>query len=78
MSRETTLARAAARHADTEWARHAGICAQCAAAERARFGPACCDAGAALRLEQRSARAEVTRNRELDAQPIDGQGALWE
>jgi hypothetical protein len=78
MSRETTEARSAARHATERWRQHAVLCAVCSAAKKQRRlrSGACDPEGARLWREMREADRELDRNRELDKRPIAGQETL--
>jgi hypothetical protein len=77
MSMETTLARIEARKAEEDWADHKLGCAPCANALRRRQPGWMCAGGAGLYRAERTAAAELARQRELDKQPTPGQGALF-
>lgn len=76
MSIETTRARAQAMHAGSCWYGHRQNCSQCATAQRARKPDRMCADGAPLYVAHRQAEADLTRQIELDRQPIDGQEML--
>jgi len=77
MSRETTLARAAARHAADAWRAHRADCPRCARSARSTRGPGPYSRGVPLYLAYESAKKELARNRELDKLPAPGQGILF-
>lgn len=77
MSIETTRARADAMHAGSRWHGHRNNCPQCVTAQRARKPDGMCAGGGPLYAAHRNAEAELTRQIELDSQPIQGQEALF-
>lgn len=84
MSLQLTLARGAARNAETAWKRHLADCVTCRQSARSRQQSArsrqrsaLCAAGNEARRELDARRADLERERELDMRPIDGQGVLW-
>lgn len=77
MSRETTEARAAARHALEAWQDHLRMCGPCHAAAKADRPARLCQDGKRLRTVRRGADAELRRNLELDSQPGPEQATLW-
>jgi hypothetical protein len=77
VSIETTQARADAALADSRWHGHRQGCPPCITAYRARKPAQMCIDGAELYRARKEADAELARQRELDLQPIPGQGTLW-
>lgn len=77
MSLETTQARAEAARAEREWNAHRGHCITCIRAYRAHKPREMCPPGPALYAELKQAQAELAEQRDLDRQPIPGQGTLW-
>lgn len=77
MSIETTLARTQAMHAGVRWHGHRRDCPRCVTAQRARKPDQMCVAGVSLYQAHREAEAELTRQIELDQQPIPGQEGLF-
>lgn len=77
VSIQTTLARAEARGAEEGWAAHKFGCARCSEAQHTRHMDQACPDGWKLYRHRRDALAGLARQRELDRQPIDGQGELF-
>ena len=77
MNLQLTLARAAARDAESKWKDHVRFCPPCSRASRARQWSDMCAAGTQARRELRDCRADVERERELAKLPAPGQEALW-
>jgi hypothetical protein len=63
--------------AGARWYGHRQDCPQCVTASRARKPDRMCAAGAPLYAAHRQAEADLTRQAELDKQPIPGQETLW-
>ncbi len=76
VSLQTTMARAAVRAREISWTGHKRYCAICTVAARARNWAGLCDRGLVAHDELRTARADLAREREADAQPITGQETL--
>jgi hypothetical protein len=70
MSRETTEARGAARHAALMWRQHMRYCGPCYRRDR-------CPDGTTLYAAMKHAEAELDEQRRLDQQSAPGQLALW-
>jgi hypothetical protein len=77
VSIETTRARGDAMHAGHRWMMHRSGCPQCVTAQRAHKPERMCEDGRPLYTAHREAEAELTRNLQLDKDPIPGQGTLW-
>ena len=78
MSKETTEARATARHAAEKWDAHRQDCARCAKAARSGGrGAGPCKQGTPLYLIHLAAQNDLARNRELDKLPASGQQELF-
>ena len=77
MSIETTLARADARAAEDRWQAHRWDCPVCVTGQRRRKPAEMCDQGSDLYRDRDATARELERQRELDKQPIPGQGALF-
>lgn len=77
MSIETTLARADARAAEDRWQAHRRDCPVCVTAQRKRKPAVMCGQGSGLYRDRGATARELERQRELDKQPIPGQGALF-
>jgi hypothetical protein len=75
VSRGTSLARAAFRHAAGRWRAHRASCPRCDRFTRSSRGP--CKHGAPLYLAYESARRELAEQKRLDSQPPPGQGTLF-
>ena len=78
MSRETTEARAAARHAADKWDAHRQDCPRCArAATSGGRGAGPCKQGTPLYLIHLASQNDLARIRELDKLPAPGQQELF-
>ena len=76
MSMQTSLARASARAAEDDWRDHKRACATCQPAARRRAWADLCPDGSRIRADLGHARADLEQQRELDRQPVPGQGTL--
>jgi hypothetical protein len=74
---ETTLAGAAARHAEHQWKLHLSGCPRCTRAVRSRHWDDLCRSGGSVRAEQLELQRELRRQRELDRQPSPDQEMLF-
>jgi hypothetical protein len=77
MSRETTLAAADVRHQETAWKSHRQHCPRCSGAARSRQWDGLCASGTEIRHAIGRARQDLADSRELDRQPVTGQGSLF-
>ena len=77
MSLETTMARAEARHQETQWKLHIKDCPRCTRAARGRQWHDLCGFGRPIRDAKTAADRELKTSRELDKQPAPDQEALF-
>jgi len=71
------LARAEARHQQTQWKLHLQGCPRCCRAMRGRQWDDLCRLGQPIHDAKIAADRELKRNRELDKQPAPDQEALF-
>jgi hypothetical protein len=76
VSRGTSLARAAFRHAAGRWRAHLASCPRCDRSARSSRGPGPCKHGAPLYLACESARRELAGQKRLGSQPPARSGHL--
>ena len=77
MSLQTTLARAEARHQQTQWKLHLQGCPRCYRAMRGRAWADLCKFGTPIRNDKIAAERELAHRRELDKLPSPDQETLF-
>jgi hypothetical protein len=77
MSMQTTLARAAASHAESEWKLHRRACPRCTRASRARQWDDLCRFGEPMRADMQAEQRKLAESRQLDKLPSPDQAPLF-
>lgn len=77
VSIQATMARAESADAERRWREHKAVCPRCSTAQRRRQQGQMCGQGAGVYSAMKSAAARLAQERELDKQPVPGQGELF-